>query len=222
MNPRFKQTIKLLQKFPGVGPRQATRFILALLDKDESELKEIGQAITNLKKEIRFCGKCFNISENNLCHVCADNRRDSSKLLVVEKVTDLDSIEKTGLYKGLYHVLGGAINPLDGATPETLRFRELNVRIDALLANHDSPVKGSLAEVPRTHAPGVSETSSGIELIIATNPSTTGETTALYIKELFQNKMGVTLTRLGRGLASGSNLEYTDEITLKHALEFRK
>ena len=199
MNNKFKQTVKLLQKLPGVGPRQAARFILALLDKDESELKELGNAISNLKREISFCKTCFNISESSLCHICTDNKRDNSKLLVVEKVTDLDSIEKTGLYKGLYHVLGGAINPLDGVTPETLRFRELGKRVELMNNEHKNT-----------------------ELIIATNPSTTGETTALYIKELFQNKTGVTLTRLGRGLASGSNLEYADELTLKHALEYRK
>ena len=198
MNQKFKQTTKLLQKLPGVGPRQAARFILALLEKDESELREIGQAIVNLKKEIRFCRECFNISENGSCHVCSDVKRDRTKLLVLEKVTDLDSLEKTGLYKGLYHVLGGAINPLDGITQDNLRFKELDRRIDDL--------------------PGSKE----IELIIATNPTTTGETTALYIRDLIKNKKGVVLTRLGRGLASGSNLEYADEITLKNALEYRK
>jgi recombination protein RecR len=213
MNTKFKQTAKLFQKLPGVGPRQAARFILALLNKDESELRELGNAISNLKKEISFCKTCFNISaalegraspaengrEGFLCHICSDPRRDTRKLLVVEKVTDLDSIEKTGLYKGLYHVLGGAINPLDGATPETLRFRELAKRVDSMNNEHKN-----------------------IELIIATNPSTTGETTALYIKGLFLDKPDITLTRLGRGLASGSNLEYADELTLKHALESRK
>ena len=207
MNQKFKQTVKLLQKFPGVGPRQAARFILALLDKDESELTELGQAIVNLKKDIKFFKEYFNISENSLCHVCTDNRRDTSKLLVVENVTGLDSIEKTGLYKGLYHVLGGTINPLDGVTPETLRFRKLAERAESLSKD------------------------SKLELIVATNPSTTGETTALYIKELFQSasarmggwqKNSITITRLARGLASGSNLEYADEITLKHALEYRK
>lgn len=205
MNTKFKNTTKLLQKLPGVGPRQAARFILALLEKDESELKDLGQAITNLKKEIRFCRECFNISENlptgqasGPCHICSDPKRDRAKLLVLEKVTDLDSIEKTGLFKGLYHVLGGAINPLDGATPETLRFRELEKRVNDLSKNNE------------------------LELIIATNPSTSGETTALYIKDLLQNKSGVVLTRLGRGLASGSNLEYADEITLRNALEYRK
>ena len=204
MNTKFRNTIKLLQKLPGVGPRQASRFILALLEKDVLELKELGQAIANLKNDIGFCKECFNISENSLpaqghCNVCGDPRRDGSKMLVIEKVTDLDSIEKTGLYKGRYHVLGGSINPLDGVTPETLRFKELERRLDDLAQNHEE-----------------------IELIIATNPSTTGETTALFIKDLLKNKSGLNITRLGRGLASGSNLEYADELTLKHALEYRK
>ena len=212
MNPKFKQTINLFQKLPGVGPRQAARFILALLEKDQTELKEFGQAIVNLRNEIRFCRECFNISaaspktdetrrngRENLCDVCRDTKRDKTKILVVEKVTDLDSIEKTGLYKGLYHVLGGAIDPLDGMTPETLRFKELARRVD-----------------------NISNDGKNIELIIATNPNTNGETTALYIKELLQNRKGVELTRLGRGLASGSHLEYADEITLKNALDYRK
>ena len=198
MNQKFKQTIKLLQKLPGVGPRQAARFILALLEKDESELRELGQAIVNLKREIRFCRECFNITEGSPCHICSDNKRDQAKLLVLEKVTDLDSIEKTGLYKGLYHILGGSINPLDGVTTETLRFRELEKRVGRLTSEKN------------------------LELIIATNPNTSGETTALYIKELLGNKKGVVITRLGRGLASGSNLEYADEITLRNALEYRK
>lgn len=200
MNSKFKQTTKLLQKLPGVGPRQAGRFVLALLEKDESELAELGQAIANLKKDIRLCKECFNLSENGNCHVCSDSKRDQTKLLVLEKVTDLDSIEKTGLYKGLYHVLGGAINPLDGATPETLRFKELEKRVASLWKSDFN----------------------NSELIIATNPTTTGETTALYIRDLFKNKSGLTITRLGRGLASGSNLEYADEITLRNALEYRK
>ena len=123
--------------------------------------------------------------------------------MVVEKVTDLDSIEKTGLYKGLYHVLGGAINPLDKITPQNLRIKELEKRIENLSS--------------RSKASG-----EGMELIVATNPDTPGETTALYIKDLFANKKGVSITRLGRGLSSGSHLEYADEITLKHALDYRK
>ncbi len=196
MNQKFKDIVKLFQKLPGVGPRQAARFVIALMDKPESELQEFGTALTNLKKDISFCTLCFNISDNGLCSICLDKNRDQTKLLVVEKVTDLDSIERTGLYKGLYHVLGGAINPLDGLTPDTLRLRELENRVNKIAGK--------------------------IELIIATNPNTAGETTSHYIREIFQNKKGVFMTRLARGLSSGSNLEYTDEITLKNALDYRK
>ena len=176
------------------------------MDKPEPELRELGDAIRNLRKEIGFCSNCFNISDlpagkagNEACSICHDPKREQSRMLVVEKVTDLDSIEKTGLYKGLYHVLGGAINPIDGFTPEKLKITELYSR-----------VFNTLKSTPQ------------LELIIATNPNASGETTSLYLRELFQNKKGITLTRLGRGLASGSNLEYADEITLKHALESRK
>src|SRR3989338_100606 len=211
MNTKFKDVVKLFQKLPGVGPRQAARFVIALMDKPEAELEEFGRAVANLRKEISFFTTCFNISDNPdvtvgapteeaggaLCSVCLDNKRDQTKLLVVEKVTDLDSIERTGLYKGLYHVLGGAINPLDGLTPETLRLKELGDRITNMAGKN-------------------------VELIIATNPNTAGETTSHYIREVFGNKKGVYLTRLARGLSSGSNLEYTDEITLKNALDYRK
>ena len=197
MNSKFKDIVKLFQKLPGVGPSKAARFVIALMDKPEAELQEFGKAVANLRKDISFCSVCFNISDNGLCAVCLDNKRDQTKLLVVEKVTDLDSIERTGLYKGLYHVLGGAINPLDGLTPETLRLRELEGRISNLGGKN-------------------------MELIIATNPNTAGETTSHYIREVFGNKKGVYLTRLARGLSSGSNLEYTDEITLKNALDYRK
>lgn len=196
MDSKFKQAAKLFQKLPGVGPRQAARFVLALLDKPDSEVEELGYAISNLKREISVCHQCFNISDDHLCSVCANPSRDKTKILVVEKVTDLDSIEKTGLYKGLYHVLGGAINPLDNILPENLHIAELERRIE----------------------PNGSE----IELILAMNPNTPGETTALYLKNLLASKPGVNITRLGRGLASGSHLEYADETTLKNALEYRK
>ena len=202
MNLKFQQLVKLFQRLPGVGPRQAARFVIALLDQPEENLVELGTAINRLKKEISFCGECFNISDNSHCHICHDTKRDKAKLMVVEKVTDLESVEKTGLYKGLYHVLGGAINPLDKITPANLKIKELEKRLEKISAEQ------------------------GVELIIATNPNTSGETTAMYLRDLFastnwQNR-GLSITRLGRGLSSGSNLEYADEITLKHALEYRK
>lgn len=189
----------MFRKLPGVGPRQAARFVMALLEKPESELQEFGRTLHNLKKDISFCAICFNVSENHRCAVCLDTKRDQSKLLVVEKVTDLDSIEKTGLYHGLYHVLGGAINPLENLTPDTLHFRELNSRLTKL-----------------------AEARNKIELIIATNPNTAGETTALYLTDMLKNRPDISITRLARGLSSGSSLEYIDEGTLKHALEQRR
>lgn len=198
MNQKFKNLVKLFQRLPGVGPRQAARFVIALLEQPEENIKELGESINNLKRDISFCGECFNISDNSHCHICNDTKRDRNKVMVVEKVTDLESIEKTGLYKGLYHVIGGAINPLDKITPANLKIKELESRLDELSANSE------------------------VELIIATNPNAPGETTALYLRGLLANKKSVSITRLGRGLSSGSNLEYTDETTLKHALEYRK
>ena len=198
MNTKFQQLVKLFQRLPGVGPRQAARFVIALLDRPEEDLKELGSAINNLKQEINFCGECFNISSNSHCHICYDTKRDRNKLMVVEKITDLESIEKTGLYRGLYHVLGGAINPLDKISPANLRIKELEKRLSEMTESND------------------------IELIIATNPNTPGETTALYLRDILADKKGVSITRLGRGLSSGSNLEYADELTLKNALDYRK
>src|SRR3989344_284210 len=212
MNIKFQQLVKLFQRLPGVGPRQAARFVIALLDQPEENLKELGESINNLKHDVGFCGECFNISEgvryfkdrpDPLCHICHDTKRDPTKLMVVEKVTDLESVEKTGLYKGLYHVLGGAINPLDKITPPSLRIKELENRLESLLSR--SKASGSI-----------------LELIIATNPNTPGETTELYLRDLLANKKGVSITRLGRGLSSGSHLEYADETTLKHALDYMK
>ncbi len=199
MNPKFKYLVKLFQKLPGVGPRQGARFVLALLGRSEAELKEIGTAIAGMKQAIHFCSECFNVADSDLCIVCSNKKRDRSKILVVEKVTDLDSIEKTGLYRGLYHVLGGAINPVEQMNPEQLKLDELAKRVTRLIKE-----------------------TKNIELIIATNPSTEGETTSLYIKDMFQNKKEISITRLARGLASGSHLEYADEITLKNALDYRK
>lgn len=204
MNQKFKDLVKLFQRLPGVGPRQAARFVIALLEQPEENLKEFGESINNLKHNIIFCEECFNISDNSNCHICHDTKRDRSKIMVVEKITDLESIEKTGLYKGLYHVLGGAINPLEKIIPANLRIDGLKKRVENMSKE------------------GLSAQAGDIELIIATNPNAPGETTALYLKDVFADKKGVLITRLGRGLASGSNLEYTDETTLKHALDYRR
>lgn len=199
MNPKFKYLVSLFRKLPGVGPRQGARFVLSLFNRTDAELQELGNAIATLRQSIRFCKQCFNVADDAECHICQSANREKSQILVVEKVTDLDSFEKTGLYKGLYHVLGGAINPVDGVNPEHLKLNELKRRISAA-------VQGGMAP----------------EVILATNVTTAGETTALYIREMLADTQGITVTRLARGLASGSNLEYADELTLKNALDFRK
>lgn len=198
MDPKFKSIVKLFQKLPGVGPRQAARFVLSLIEKPQAELEELGSAISNLKDEVKQCRHCFNLSDDEFCAVCSDSKRDQSKIMVVEKVTDLDAVERSGLYKGLYHVLGGAISPLDNITPVNLHIKELRSRTDELLK------------------------SGKLEMIIATNLTAAGETTALYLTNIFRDKPGINITRLARGLASGSHLEYADEGTLKNALEYRK
>ena len=199
MDPVFQDIARLLQKLPGVGPRAAVRMILALLDRPQSELDDLGDAIRQLKTRVRQCAECFNVSEDGLCVVCRDGRRDPKTIMVVEKVTDLQSVERAGLWKGLYHVLGGAIAPVDNIGPEHLRIRELAERVDRFV-----------------------EQAGSVELVLATNPTSAGEMTAMYIRDLFHKAPGVRTTRLARGLATGTHLEYADEVTLRHALESRK
>lgn len=199
MDPKFKEIAKLFTKLPGIGPRAAARITLALLDKTDAELLELGQAITTLKKTVTLCTDCFNISDNGLCSVCRDNRRQATAIMVVEKVTDLESVERAGIWKGLYHVLGGAIDPVQNVGPAQLHIRELTERVDRFVQQLGS-----------------------LELIMATNPTSSGEMTAMYLRDLFARAPGVRTTRLARGLASGTHVEFADEITLRHALESRK
>lgn len=199
MDPAFEAVAKLLQKLPGIGPRAAARMVLTLLDKPQSELDELGTAITQLKDRVRQCRECFNLCEDGICDVCRDSRRDPKMMFVVEKVTDLQSVERAGIWHGLYHVLGGAIAPMDNIGPEHLRIRELAERVDRFVQQVGS-----------------------VELVLATNPTSSGEMTAMYLRDLFRGMPGVRTTRLARGLATGTHLEYADEITLKHALDSRK
>lgn len=199
MDAVFKEIADLFTKLPGIGPRAATRITLALMDKPQQELTELGRAITELKERVRLCSQCHNISGNGLCAVCRDSRRDAKTIMVLEKITDLASVERSGLYRGLYHVLGGAIDPVQGIQTGDLRIRELAERVERLAQQIGS-----------------------VELILATNPTSAGEMTAMYLADMFKTLPGVRTTRLARGLASGTHLEYADEITLRHALESRK
>lgn len=195
---KFKQITAFFSKLPGIGPRQATRLVLAMLDWSKEELSGFGEALADLKHGNLFCQECFNFAENEKCSICSSSRRDQTRIAVVEKITDLQSMERPGVYNGVYHVLGGVINPADGLTPGRLKIVELITRLLKL----------------RNLTPDV-------EVILATSPNATGETTALYLEEELKN-FGIKITRLARGLSTGSSLEYADEATLAHALKHRR
>lgn len=198
MNDRFKKLTEYLAKLPGIGPRQAVRLALDLIEWPTGELENLAEAIKEIKTGPILCQKCFNFSNDKLCEICTSLKRDQTRIAVVEKVTDLQSMEKNGTYQGVYHVLGGSINPVEGILPEKLKIRELIDRADDL-----------------------KRLTNDIEIIIATNPNTSGETTALYLENELK-PLTIKVTRLARGLASGSTIEYADDITLANAMKHRK
>ena len=195
---KFQRLIEAFSKLPGIGPRQATRLVLALLDWGTAELTDFSTALAELKTGQLFCQRCFNFAETDKCAICASFKRDQTRIAVVEKITDLQSMEKTGSYTGVYHVLGGSINPAERQLPERLKIKELQARLVEL-----------------------KKLTPDIEVILATNPNTVGETTALYVEEELK-PLAIKITRLARGLATGSSLEYADETTLANALKHRR
>lgn len=199
---KFKKLIEQFTKLPGVGPRQAIRFALSLLDYSKEELENFARLIFNFKDEVKLCKDCFNVASEEKCSICLAPKREQNKIMIVEKITDLESIERSGQYKGLYHVLGGAINPPDGVMAGNLKIKELIQKISNLVAKDYKE----------------------IEIILATNPTTYGDTTSLYIAEELKKipNIKIKTTKLARGLSSQTSLEYADEITLKNALTHRK
>ena len=189
-----EQLIDELGKLPGVGPRTAERLAFHILKNDPSRATSLGAAIDGLHAGVRSCRTCFNFAEGEECEVCTSTSRQHQIIAVVEEPFDVVAIEKTGLYQGLYHVLGGVISPIDGVGPERLEISSL---------------------VSRVKDGGVEE------VILATNPSLEGESTAMYIRQQLE-PVGVTLTRLARGLPVGGDLEYADQITLGRALQGRQ
>ena len=186
--------LEALEKLPGVGPRSAERMAFYLLRTSREEARQLAQAISDVKDHLRFCEICFNLSEEPRCPICQDPSRDPSLLCVVEEPKDVLAIEKTGAYRGLYHVLLGAIAPLDGIGPELLKIDDLLRRLGEGLAQ---------------------------EVIIATDADKDGETTAAYLSELLRPR-GVKLTRIASGIPVGSHLEYADQATLARALQDRR
>jgi recombination protein RecR len=183
-----------LGRLPGVGPKSAQRIAFHLLQSDAVDVQRLSDALTQVKAKVRFCAICFNIAESELCRICADARRDLSSICVVEEPKDVVAIERTREFRGRYHVLGGAISPIDGIGPDDLTFRELMTRLAS-------------SEVT--------------EVIIATDPNLEGEATASYLAR-FLKGMDIRVTRLASGLPVGGDLEYADEVTLGRAFEGRR
>jgi recombination protein RecR len=190
----LQDLIDELGRLPGIGPKSAQRIAFYILSADPTDVKRLSSTLTRVKEQVRFCVTCFNVSEAEQCRICRDERRHKDVLCVVEEPKDVVAIEKTGEFRGRYHVLGGAINPLEGIGPDNLRMRELMTRL------------------------GTGEIK---ELIIATDPNTEGEATATYIG-LIVKPMGISVTRLASGLPVGGDLEYADEITLGRAFAGRR
>jgi recombination protein RecR len=186
--------IDALQRLPGIGPKTAQRLTFFLLKRPAEEVRELSQALLAVKERIGYCRVCFNVADQDPCPICADPRRDGRLLCVVEEPNDLLAMERTGEYRGRYHVLLGALSPLDGIGPEDLKIRELLARLEV----------GGVAEV-----------------ILATNPNVEGEATALYLAKLVR-PLSVRVTRIARGLPVGGDLEYADQVTLSKALEGRR
>jgi len=192
--PPIARLLEELERLPGIGPKSAQRIAYWLLTADSADADRLAGAITEVKRTIHFCPVCFNFAEGDLCSVCADSERDRTKVCVVEEPRDLVAVDRTGEFRGTYHVLQGAISPIDGIGPERLRVRELIGRLGA----------GEVTEV-----------------VIATNPNVEGETTALYLARLIK-PLGIKVTRIASGLPVGSDLEFADEVTLGRALEARR
>lgn len=192
--PPVQDLIDELAKLPGIGRKTAQRLAFHLLKIDAAAAKKLASTIVVMKDQVRFCPKCFNFSADDLCEYCSDVRRDDSIVCVVEEAPDIVSIEKTGEFRGRYHVLGGAISPIDGIGPDDLHLQELLGRISADGVN---------------------------EVIVATNPNVEGEATAMYLARLLV-PVGVKVTRIASGLPVGGDLEYADEVTLGRAFEGRR
>ncbi len=187
-----ERLIEELSKMPGIGRKTAQRITFYILKENKEEAQGLAQAILDVKEKVKYCSICFNITEADPCWICLDEKRDKSCICVVEEANDVLALEKTSEYKGLYHVLGGALSPLDGIGPDNLRIKELLTRL-----------KDDVKEV-----------------ILATNPNVEGEATAIYLSKLIK-PLGVKVTRIARGLPVGGDLEFADQVTLTKAIEGR-
>ncbi len=190
----INQLIQEFNKLPGIGPKSAQRLTYYLLRAPDEQTKLLAEAVLSLKQKITLCSTCFNVAESDPCPICHNDQRDRSKVCIVEQPQDILALEHTGIYKGLYHVLHGAISPTEGVGADDIRIQELLSRLQ----------DGSVSEV-----------------ILATNPNLEGEQTAMYLQHLIL-PLGIKVTRLARGLPFGTELEYADDVTLTRAIEGRQ
>ena len=192
-SPSIEKLIESFERLPSIGHKTAQRLAFYMLDLSMEEIKEFTDSIINAKKNLKFCSKCFNISDTDPCNICSNPKRDESIICVVEEVRDVLAMERTHEFNGLYHVLHGSISPMNGIGPDDIKIKELLARL------MDGKVK---------------------EIILATNPRVEGEATSMYISRLVR-PLGIKVTRIARGIPIGGDLEYTDEVTLAKALEGR-
>lgn len=190
----IQRLVEAFHRLPGIGPKSAQRLAYHILGTSQQEAEQLANAVLEVKRRIHLCSVCMNITESDPCRYCTDERRDRTIVCVVEQPLDVLAIDRSGSYRGQYHVLHGILNPMDGVGPEDIHVRELVLRLQ------DGVIQ---------------------EVIMATNPSLEGEATAMFIQRLV-GPAGVKVTRLARGLPSGADLEYTDDITLARALEGRR
>ena len=193
-SPSIEKLIQSFEKLPSIGNKTAARLAFYILNASEEETNEFVSSIINAKKNLKYCSKCYNISDTDPCTICGNPKRDQSQICVVEDVRDIIAMERTHEFKGVYHVLHGSISPMNGIGPDDIKIKELLARL------MDGLVK---------------------EVILATNPRVEGEATAMYLSKLIK-PLGVKVTRIAHGIPVGGDLEYTDEITLTKALEGRR
>lgn len=193
-SPSIEKLIESFERLPSIGHKTAARLAFYILNSSEEETNSFVSSIINAKKNLKYCSKCYNISDTDPCLICSDSKRDVSSICVVEDVRDIVAMERTHEFKGLYHVLHGSISPMNGIGPDDIKIKELLERLK------DGKIK---------------------EVILATNPRVEGEATAMYLSKLIK-PLGIKVTRIARGIPVGGDLEYTDEITLTQALEGRR
>ena len=193
-SPSIEKLIQSFEKLPSIGNKTAARLAFYILNASEEETNDFISSIVNAKKNLKYCSKCYNISDTDPCPICSNPKRDQSEICVVEDVRDIVAMEKTHEFRGVYHVLHGSISPMNGVGPDDIKIKELLARL----------MEGQVKEV-----------------ILATNPRVEGEATAMYLSKLIK-PLGIKVTRIAHGIPVGGDLEYTDEITLTKALEGRR